>query len=107
MPSARRQVVPTSYEFLDGRTVLTNQFSLTQFFKAIDASSSMLPGVSFTFELTPLKVRKTEARGGTWFTFGTRCSAVIGGLFTVAGILDSITYHSLRRWKKLQINKAF
>ena len=100
------KVVPTSYEFLDGRKVLTNQFSLTQFFKGIDASSALLPGVSFTFELTPLKVRKTERRRGTWFSFCTRTAAVIGGLFTVAGILDSVTYHSLKHWKKLQINKA-
>ena len=34
------KVVPTSYEFLDGRKVLTNQFSLTQFFKGIDYAAT-------------------------------------------------------------------
>ena len=39
------KVVPTTYEFLDGQTVHTNQFSVTQYFKALDLSASraMMP----------------------------------------------------------------
>jgi len=65
----------------------------------------VVPGISFVFELTPLKVKKTERRAGSFFSFVTRCAALIGGLFTVAGILDSILYTSTRQLEKLQLNK--
>jgi len=92
------KVVPTTYEFLDGHTVHTNQFSTTQYFKALDlaATTAMMPRVSFTFELTPLKVEKKEQRAGTFLRFVTRSAAVVGGLFTVAGILDSAWYYSAK-----------
>jgi len=100
------KVVPTTYAFLDGQTVHTNQFSVTQYFKALDEHSSMLPSLSFTFELTPLRVEKTERRGGSLLGFFTRCAALIGGLFTVAGILDSAVYASSKHIVKMQLNKA-
>ena len=58
--------------------------------------------VKFTFELTPIKVKKTERRGGSLLSFFTRCAALIGGLFTVAGILDASLYHSSKKLKKMQ-----
>lgn len=101
------KVVPTTYEFLGGRAVHTNQFSVTQYFRPLTAESgaSMVPTVSFTFELTPLKVLKTERRAGSFFGFLTRCAALIGGLFTVASILDGALYFSTRHLEKLQLNK--
>jgi len=101
------KVVPTTYEFLGGRSVHTNQFSVTQYFRPLthDSGASMVPAVSFTFELTPLKVLKTERRAGSFFGFLTRCAALIGGLFTVASILDGALYFSTRHLEKLQLNK--
>ena len=34
------KVVPTQYEFLSGKVVHTNQFSVTQYFKPIDAAAA-------------------------------------------------------------------
>jgi len=101
------KVVPTTYEFIGGRSVHTNQFSVTQYFKslAVDSSSTMVPCISFVFELTPLKVRKTERRGGSFLNFLTRSAAIIGGIFTVAGILDSALYAGTRQIEKLQMGK--
>ena len=104
------KVVPTTYEFLGGQSVHTNQFSVTQYFKALglgdtQAGQSMVPTVSFVFELTPLKVKKTERRGGSFLSFMTRSFALIGGLFTVAGILDGVLYTSTRKLEKLQLGK--
>ena len=65
----------------------------------------MVPTVSFVFELTPLKVKKTERRGGSFLSFMTRSFALIGGLFTVAGILDGVLYTSTRKLEKLQLGK--
>ena len=96
------KVVPTQYEFLSGKVVHTNQFSVTQYYKALDASQAafLLPSLQFTYELTPLRVRKTEVRGGSLVGFFTRCAAVIGGLFSVAGMLDSAWYHGSKEMKK-------
>ena len=101
------KVVPTTYEFIGGRSVHTNQFSVTQYFKSlsVDSSSSMVPCISFVFELTPLKVRKTERRGGSFLTFLTRSAAIIGGVFTVAGIIDSALYAGTRQLEKLNMGK--
>ena len=62
--------------------------------------------ISFTFELTALKVEKKEQRRGTFLRFVTRSAAVIGGLFTVAGILDSILFHSSKYLHKVRQGKA-
>ena len=77
------KVVPTTYEFVGGSSMLTNQFSTTRYFKSLapaeGAVSSMVPCVSFVFELTPLKVKKTERRAGSFLKFLTRSAALIGG----------------------------
>ena len=93
----------------------------------------MVPCISFVFELTPLKVKKTERRAGSFASFATRTAALIGGLFTVhnhrhllpppspatfsrhisrdiarlqvAGIVDSVLYSSARRMEKLNVGK--
>jgi len=98
------KVVPTTYQFLNKRTYFSNQFSVTQYFKALDSTSKMTPTIAFTFELTPLKVSKKEQRGGSLLGFFTRCFAVIGGLFTVAGIIDSLFYATSKQIK-IQLNK--
>ena len=74
-------------------------------FRVPQSSAQMVPTVQFYFELTPLKVKKTERRAGSFFSFATRCAALIGGLFTVAGILDSILYSSTRQIEKLNMGK--
>ena len=73
------KVVPTTYEFVGGKSVHTNQFSVTQYFKALtsEGAAAMLPCVSFAFELTPLRVKKTEQRSGTFLGFLTRSAALI------------------------------
>ena len=76
-----------------------------QYFKALDSTSKMTPTIAFTFELTPLKVKKTERRAGSFATFATRTAALIGGLFTVAGIVDSVLYQSARHMEKLNVGK--
>jgi len=98
------KVVPTTYEFLSGEVVHTNQFSVTSYFKPIDIDHTKFvpPTITFTFELTPIKVRKTERRGGSLLGFFTRCAALIGGLFTVAGIVDASLYHSSKKLRKMQ-----
>jgi len=101
------KVVPTIYETLNGNTLNTNQFSVTEHFKPIKGEGSHgLPGVFFMYELSPIMVKFTESRKS--FThFLTSLCAIIGGVFTVAGIIDSLLYQSLRTLKKkIDLGKA-
>merc|ERR1719240_52201 len=46
------KVVPTTYQFVHGKTVHTNQFSVTQYFKPLAetfSAESMIPQIAFVF----------------------------------------------------------
>ncbi|XP_057488856.1 uncharacterized protein LOC130774830 [Actinidia eriantha] len=94
------KVVPTIYTDIIGRTICSNQFSVTEHFKSFEIGPSRLsPGVHFFYDLSPIKVTINE--GHTPFLhFVTHLCAIIGGIFTVAGIVDSFVYHGRRAIKK-------
>lgn len=102
------KVVPTTYAYLDGKVVNnTYQYSVTRSTKVISANSmfgSQLPGIFVNYELSPIMVKYVE-RSKSFTHFVTGCCAIIGGLFTIAGMLDSVTYRYYNMYKKFQINK--
>ncbi|PIA34591.1 hypothetical protein AQUCO_03700109v1 [Aquilegia coerulea] len=82
-------------------------------FKLIDAyeytaHSSLVesahPVVKFDFELSPWKVLVTENQKSIpWFV--TNVCVTLGGVFTVAGILDSLLHNTWGRRKKIKLGK--
>lgn len=40
-----------------------------------------------------------------WYHFLTTLCAIIGGVFTVAGILDSISFSAVKMMKKVELGK--
>jgi hypothetical protein len=57
------------------------------------------------YELSPIMVKFTESRN-SFAHFLTGVCAIIGGVFTVAGIFDSFIYHSMRSLgKKIELGK--
>jgi hypothetical protein len=40
-----------------------------------------------------------------WYHFLTTTCAIIGGVFTVAGILDSILHNTFRMMRKVELGK--
>jgi len=100
------KVVPTTYNYISGKTVATNQFSVTEHFRRIQPREGQgLPGVFVFYELSPIMVRFTESRS-SFSHFLTQLCAILGGVFTVAGIVDRIVYHGIRHWeKKMEIGK--
>jgi len=101
------KVVPTIYESLNGNTLSTNQFSVTEHFKSLGGESSHgLPGVFFMYELSPIMVQFREQRK-SFAHFLTGVCAIIGGVFTVAGLIDSFIYQGMRSLKKkMELGKA-
>ena len=101
------KIVPTTYEF-DNGDILNNtfQYSVTKYSKPVSFQdqNGALPGVFVTYELSPIMVKFIEKQHS--FThFLTSCCAIIGGLFTVAGLLDAFIYRYYNLYKKSQLNK--
>lgn len=95
------KVVPTLYVDISGRSVATNQFSVTENFKASDPTlpQSALPGCFFFFDFSPIKVKLTEEKMSLG-SFLTSACAIIGGVFTVSGLIDSFYYHGRQAIKR-------
>lgn len=97
------KVVPTIYSGLDGIVINTNQFSVTEHYRQLSTKGETgghgLPGVFFMYDLSPIMVMFTEKQR-SFAHFLTSVCAIVGGVFTVAGIVDSLVYHSMRSLKK-------
>lgn len=94
------KVVPTVYTDVSGHTIQSNQFSVTEHFKGADVGRfQSIPGVFFFYDLSPIKVTFTEQHV-SFLHFLTNVCAIVGGVFTVSGILDSFIYHGQKAIKK-------
>ncbi|XP_017242028.1 protein disulfide isomerase-like 5-4 isoform X2 [Daucus carota subsp. sativus] len=69
-------------------------------------ASPAVPAAKFHLELSPLQVL-IEEKPKSFSHFLTNLCAIIGGVFTVAGILDSILHNTLRLIKKVELGKNF
>lgn len=65
------KIVPTMYVKLNGETIHTNQFSVTRHSKSVSVTSgeSGMPGIFFSYELSPLMVKYTEREKYVDFRF--------------------------------------
>lgn len=94
------KVVPTVYEALDGASISTNQFSVTEHFRALEQGADHgLPGVFFIYDLSPIMVNVRE-HSPSFGHFLTGVCAIVGGVFTVAGMIDSLVYRLTKSVKK-------
>ncbi|KXZ47245.1 hypothetical protein GPECTOR_36g10 [Gonium pectorale] len=96
------KVVPTSYTDINNKTLATNQFSVTENFREAAGGAGggkTLPGVFFFYDLSPIKVRIVE-HSSSFLSFLTSVCAIVGGVFTVSGIVDAFIYTSTRLIKK-------
>ncbi|KAG0471663.1 hypothetical protein HPP92_016209 [Vanilla planifolia] len=100
------KVVPSVYNNINGQTIHSNQFSVTEHFRTDEVGRiQALPGVFFFYDLSPIKVTVKEDHV-PFLHFLTNVCAIVGGVFTVSGILDSFVYHSQKAIKKkMEIGK--
>eukprot|EP00899_Mesostigma_viride_P021693 jgi/Mesvir1/29525/Mv07020-RA.1 len=101
------KVVPTIYTDIAGNSIYTNQFSVTEHYRQQEAAAGRsLPGVFFFYDLSPIKVKFMERRS-SFMQFLTSVCAIVGGVFTVSGIVDAFVYHGHRAIKKkIELGKA-
>jgi len=83
-----------------GGAPLTYQFSATEHLRRlnpdaseVEALTGVLPGVFFNYELSPLRVRVENARR-SFGHFLTNLCAIVGGVYTVAGLVDGLLYRA-------------
>ncbi|KAH9098036.1 hypothetical protein LEN26_016775 [Aphanomyces euteiches] len=91
------KIVPTIYN--DGYTTrYSNQFSYTQQTRYLDpwGSMSVLPGVFFIFDLSAFVVQ-VDATTVPFTHFLMRICAIIGGMVSIAGFIDSFIYHFFKK----------
>lgn len=89
------QVVPTVYRYLNGTTIHTNQFSVTEHLRKVNPGSGRgLPGVFFFYDVSSLHVEIEEYRRG-WVQFFTSVCAIVGGVVTIMGMLDQFLYSTV------------
>jgi hypothetical protein len=99
------KVVPTVYEAVSGTKVTGYQFTASH--KAYEASRhgmKMSPAIWFRYQLTPITVKYT-LRTKPLYHFITTVCAIVGGTFTVAGIVDSCLFTAHEVFRKMEIGK--
>lgn len=94
------KVVPTTYTDLRNQSLATNQYSVNEHFKPIpEMTNTNVPGIFFYYDLSPIKVVKKERRT-PFVEFVTSTCAIVGGVFTISGIVDALIYHGQKVVKK-------
>ncbi|MCJ1338785.1 hypothetical protein MMC09_004074 [Bachmanniomyces sp. S44760] len=95
-------------------SVETHQYSVTSHKRSLAGGSDEgeghkerlharggIPGVFFSYDISPMKVINREERSKTFAGFLTGVAAVIGGTLTVAAAIDRGVYEGVSRVKKL------
>jgi len=95
------KVVPTTYLPLDRAPMHVYQFTAN----SNRIMNQQMPSLYFRYDFSPVTVRYKETRE-SFSHFLVQVCAVIGGIFTVAGILDSVLHKSIVHLaKKAQFGK--
>lgn len=97
------KLVPTVYRPLRGAAVYSNQYSMYEQFVRLDLLSALqsgsAPGIYFYYDFYPVMVQYHEKKP-SFLQFLTRICGIIGGIFTVAGVLDGIVHRANEQIKK-------
>lgn len=115
--SALSALIPLGHHgksFGDSGSIETHQYSVTSHKRSLGGGTDAaeghkerlhayggIPGVFFSYDISPMKVINREARPKTFSNFLTGICAVIGGTLTVAAAIDRGLYEGNMRLKKL------
>lgn len=63
-----------------------------------------IPSAKFSYDMSPIQIVVRESRKA-FYHFVTTLCAIIGGIFTVAGIVDGVFHTSVKLAKKVELGK--
>lgn len=96
------KIVPTKYQYLNGISYNSYQYTANSF---SDISLDRIPVLFFRYDLSPITVEYKHTKM-SFLTFIINVFAILGGVFTVAGIIDAIIHKSvLILLRKAEMNK--
>lgn len=99
------KIVPTIYEKLDGTVQNTFQYTWAhKEYISYGHGHSIVPAVWFRYDLSAITVKYTEKRKPLYH-FITAVCAIVGGTFTVAGIIDSLIFTANEIFRKAELGK--
>ncbi|KAJ3752796.1 endoplasmic reticulum-derived transport vesicle ERV46 [Lentinula raphanica] len=107
------KVVSTQFRTLDCKTINSHQYSVTNFERDLAEDGlgdtpqgvhlqhgvSGVPGAFFNYEISPILVVHTDTRQ-SFAHFVTSTCAIVGGVLTVASLIDSVLFATSRALKK-------
>ncbi|KAE8983704.1 hypothetical protein PR003_g23936 [Phytophthora rubi] len=101
------KIVPTIYSDIDENAIHSYQFSVTQQGNYLNPRGQMtsLPGTFFVFDLSPFMV-KVENDRMPFTHFLTKICAIVGGVISIAGFVDSFMYNSLHVRRRVSTNSG-
>mmetsp|Transcript_12797 Transcript_12797/g.25958 ORF Transcript_12797/g.25958 Transcript_12797/m.25958 type:complete len:453 (-) Transcript_12797:143-1501(-) len=59
-----------------------------------------VPEVKFSFDLSPIMIDMSDSGGKRWYDFLTSVCALVGGIYTVIGLMDTALYATVKRMNK-------
>ncbi|TDH68851.1 hypothetical protein CCR75_005260 [Bremia lactucae] len=86
-------IVPSRYIYLNGKSVVTFQYSVTEFETSSQGSNGQIsfPGVIFSYDFSPIAVDYVETKPSLLHFLTSTC-AIVGGVFAVARMIDGAIY---------------
>uniref|UniRef100_T1IQS3 Endoplasmic reticulum vesicle transporter C-terminal domain-containing protein n=1 Tax=Strigamia maritima TaxID=126957 RepID=T1IQS3_STRMM len=99
------KIVPTIFEDLSGTEVITYQYTYAyRSYMSFSHTGHTIPAIWFRYDLTPITIKYHERRPRI-YSFITTVCAIVGGTFTMAGILDSFIFTASEMFRKAELGK--
>ncbi|PAA74728.1 hypothetical protein BOX15_Mlig031751g3 [Macrostomum lignano] len=97
------KIVPSIVEYKGQRSL---PFQFTALYRSLPSfhGGGAMPAIWFRYELAPIVVKYKE-RSVPFYHFLTQICAIVGGTFTVAGIIDSMIFTASEIVKKVELGK--
>jgi len=86
------KVVPTTYVDIEGNTLSAHQFTSNS---NENINNNMISTIFFRYDISPILIKITQYRE-IFFHFFIQICAIVGGMFTVMGIIDHLLYKLTR-----------
>jgi len=93
------QIVPTALERIDGQSFHSYQFTVNSASWSTDGRHQpTMPSIYFRYEFSPITVKFKQEREG-FFRFMVQLCAIVGGVFTAAGLFANTSMKILDKMK--------
>ena len=96
------KIVPTKYVTYSGKEINNYQYTYNCF---AESGINEMPTLYFKYDISPITVQYKQYKD-TFLNFFINICAILGGVFTITGIIDSIIHKSvLLLMRKAEMNK--